>query len=157
MSAEAPLFIQIYTDEHVSPLIAQTLRRRGFVAQSAIEIGMIGRSDEEHLAYAADHAMAILTFDQVDFVQLAQQWAAAQREHAGIIISPQLGSRQMSQLLQSLSRLLDTLTADELHNQVVFLQQFGAHRPRIAETRAEYEAGLVNRGSVADLMVEVAE
>jgi hypothetical protein len=157
MSSEAPLFIQIYTDEHVSPLIAQTLRRRGFVAHSAIEVGMIGQSDEEHLAYAADHAMAILTFDHVDFVRLAQQWAAAQRQHAGIIISPQFGSRQTRQLLQSLSRLLDTLTADELCNQVVFLQRFGAHRPRIAETHAEYEAGLVSRGSVADLMAELDE
>ena len=148
MSTEDPLFIQIYTDEHVSPLIAQTLRRRGFVARSAIEIGMIGRSDEEHLTYAASHSMAILTFDQVDFVQLAQQWTAAQCEHAGIIISPQFGSRQLSQLLQSLSRLLDTLTAGELCNQVVFLQRFGAHRPRIAETRAEYETELVSRDAV---------
>lgn len=155
MSAEVPLFIQIYTDEHVSPLIAQALRRRGFVAQSAIEIGMIERSDEEHLAYAADHAMAILTFDHVDFVQLARQWAAAHRQHAGIIISPQFGGQQLSQLLQPLSRLLDTLTADELRNQVVYLQQFGAHRPRIAETRAEYEAGLVGHGTVADLMAEI--
>lgn len=157
MSDEALLFIQLYTDEHISPLIAQTLRRRGFVAQSAIEIGMIGRSDEEHLTYAADHSMAILTFDHVDFVRLAQQWAAVQRQHAGIIISPQFGSRQMSQLLQALSQLLDTFTANELCNQVVFLQRFGAHRPRIAETRAEYEAGLVGRGTVADLMAELDE
>ena len=148
MSDGTLVFIQLYTDEDFSPLIAQTLRRRGFVAQSAIEIGMFGRSDEEHLAYAANHSMAILTFDHVDFVQLAQQWAAAHREHAGIIISPQFGSRQVSQLLQSLSRLLDTLTADELCNQVVFLQRFGAYRPRIDETRAEYEAGSVSRGAV---------
>ncbi len=155
MSNEAPLFIQLYTDEHIIPQLARILRTRGYVAQSAIEAGMIGRSDEEHLAYATHHQMAVLTFDHADFVRLARQWAVANRAHAGIIISPQFGSRQMSQLLQSLSRLLDTLTADELCNQVVFLQRFGAHRPRIAEARAEYEAGFVRRGTVADLMAEI--
>ncbi len=155
MSTSVSLFIQIYTDEHITPQIARALRTRGYAAQSAIEAGMIGRSDEEHLTYAADHSMAILTFDHVDFVQLAQQWAVAHREHAGIIISPQFGSRQLSQLLQALSRLLDTLTADELCNQVVFLQRFGAYRPRIAEAQAEYEAGLAGRGTAADLMAEL--
>jgi len=71
MSNEAPLFIQYYTDEHIIPQLARILRTRGYVAQSAIEAGMIGRSDEEHL------------------------------------------------------------------DQVVFLQRFGAHRPRTAEIRAE--------------------
>jgi hypothetical protein len=155
MSAETPLFIRIYTDEHITPQLARALRTRGYTAQSAIEAGMIGQSDEEHLAYATRHQMAVLTFDHVDFVRLARQWAADNREHAGIIISPQFGGPQFSQLLQPLSQLLDTLTADELCNQVVFLQRFGAHRPRIAETRAEYEAGLVSRGSVADLMAEI--
>jgi hypothetical protein len=157
MSSEASLFIQIYTDEHIIPQLARILRTRGYVAQSAIEAGLIGRSDEEHLAYATQHQMAVLTFDHVDFVRLARQWASDDRDHAGIIISPQFGGQQLSQLPQPLSRLLDTLTADDLKNQVVFLQRFGAHRPRIAETRAEYEAGLVSRGSVADLMAEVAE
>ncbi|CAG0930479.1 hypothetical protein TFLX_01775 [Thermoflexales bacterium] len=155
MSDEAPLFIQIYTDEHIIPQLARILRTRGYVAQSALEASMIGRSDKDHLTYATHHQMAILTFDHVDFVRLARQWAADNRAHAGIIISPQFSGQRLSQLLQPLSRLLDTLTADELCNQVVFLQRFGAHRPRIAETRAEYQAGLVGRSTVADLMTEL--
>ena len=140
MSAERPLFVQIYTDEHITPLLARTLRTRGFVAQSAVEAGLIGYSDTAHLSYAAQQDMAVVTFDRADFIELACQWAIINRDHAGIIISPQFGSEQLSQLLQPLSRLLDTLTADDLRNQVVFLQRFGAYRPRhIAEAQAEYE------------------
>jgi pyruvate,orthophosphate dikinase len=42
MSNEVPLFIQLYTDEHITPQIARILRTRGYTAQSAIEVGICG-------------------------------------------------------------------------------------------------------------------
>ena len=126
------MFIRIYTDEHVASTIVSVLRRRGYIAQSAEEAGMLGRTDEEHLVYAARNDMAILTFDKRDFSLLAHMWAMVGREHAGIIISPQFSERRVGELLQAVSQLLDSLTADEIRNQVVYLQRFGAHRPKRA-------------------------
>ena len=118
------LFIRIYTDEHVTALLAPALRRRGYMAQSCVEANTLGREDEEHLVYAAEHSMALMTSDASDFIPMVKRWYASKREHAGIIIAPEFSRRQMGILLRWTLRLLDSLTADELHNNVVYLQQF---------------------------------
>lgn len=123
-STTARLFASIYTDEHVTPDLARALRQRGYIAQSANMAGMRGRSDWEQLVYAAEHGMALLTFDVADFAALAAVWYAESQEHAGIILSEQLGRRQFGELLRRMLRLLDSLTAEELRNSVVYLQQF---------------------------------
>lgn len=120
--AEQP-FIRIYTDEHITALLAPALRRRGYVAQSCVEANTLGWEDEEHLVYAAGCGMALLTSDAPDFIPLARSWYAHKREHAGIIITPEFSRRQMGTLLRWTLRLLDSLTADELRNAVVYLQQ----------------------------------
>jgi len=118
------LFIRIYTDEHVTALLAPALRRRGYVAQSCVEANALGWDDEEHLAYAAECGMAFLTSDASDFILLARRWYADGREHAGIIVAPEFSRQQVGILLRWTLRLLDSLTADELRNAVVYLQQF---------------------------------
>lgn len=52
------LFIRIYTDEHITALLAPALRRRGYVAQSCVEANALGWDDEEHLVYATERDMA---------------------------------------------------------------------------------------------------
>jgi len=57
--------------------------------------------------------------------------------------SPQFDTEHIGQLLHPLIRLLDSLTADEIRNQVVYLQRFGAQRPRhIRETLTDYAADM---------------
>jgi len=122
---EAPrLFVVLYTDEDVAADLAPALRRRGYTAQSTAEAGNLGVSDEVQLTYAAEQGMAILTYNAQDFIPLARAWYFAGREHAGIIISEQFSVRQFGELLGRVLRLLDSLTADEMYNQLVFLQQF---------------------------------
>ena len=117
-------FIRIYTDEHITALLAPALRRRGYVAQSCVEADTLGWEDDEHLIYAAERGMALLTSDASDFVPIARRWYASKREHAGIIIAPEFSRRQVGTLLRWTLRLLDRLTADELSNAVVYLRQF---------------------------------
>ena len=125
MDSEAEqLFIRIYTDEHVTALLAPALRRRGYVAQSCVEADTLGWDDEEHLVYATERGMALMTSDASDFIPILKRWYASKREHAGIILAPEFSRRQMGVLLRWTLRLLDRLTADELHNNVVYLQQF---------------------------------
>ena len=118
------LFVALYTDEDVSPNLAPAPRRRGYVAQSAIEAGNMEVSDEAQLAYATEKGMALLTYNIQHFIPLAQTWYLAGREHAGLILSEQFSQRQFGELLQRVLRLLNHWTADEMKNQTVFLQQF---------------------------------
>ncbi len=118
------LFIALYTDEDVTSNLAPALRRRGYTAESAVEAGNSGVPDEAQLGYAASRGMAILTYNAQDFIPLARAWHIAGRERSGIIISEQFSQRQFGELLRRVLRLLDSVTADEMYNQIVFLQQF---------------------------------
>jgi hypothetical protein len=118
------LFIALYTDEDVTNSLAPALRWRGYTAQSTLEAGNLQLSDEAQLQYATEQRMAILTCNGQDFIPLAQEWYYAGQEHAGIIISQQFDRRQFGELLRQVLHLLDSLTADEVHSQVIFLQQF---------------------------------
>lgn len=118
------LYIALYCDEDVMEEIAEALRLRGYDAISAAEAGMLGRSDEEQLEYAAGHNRALLTYNATDYIRLANLWFQTDREHAGIILSQQFSRRQFGELLRQLLNLLDTLTPDEMRNQVIVLQSF---------------------------------
>jgi hypothetical protein len=118
------LFVRIYTDEHVTALLAPALRRRGYEAQSCVEADTLGWDDEQHLVYAFEHGMTLMTSDASDFISIARRWCDGRREHAGIIITPVFSRRQMGTLLRLTLRMLDRLTADELRNAIVYLQQF---------------------------------
>lgn len=118
------IFIALYTDEDVTSALAPALRWRGYVAQSTLEADNREMSDEAQLFYAAQHGMAILTYNARDFVSLARDWYFAGREHAGIVVSEQFGRQHFGELLRQVLRLLDNLTAEELHNRVIHLQRF---------------------------------
>jgi len=124
--ADTPrLFIALDTDEDVTSELAPALRDRGFEAQSAAEAGLLNADDSAQLAYAAEHDMALLTCDAEHFLKLAKQCAAGGRSHSGIIISAeQYSRRRFGELLRLVLRLMNTLTADEMRNNVVYLQQF---------------------------------
>lgn len=118
------LFVAIYTDEDVTSALAPALRQRGYMARGAAEANRLELTDEAQLAYATEQGMAILTYNAQDYIPLARDWYFARREHGGIIISEQFSQRQFGELLRRMLRLLDRLTPDEVHNQVIFLQQF---------------------------------
>ncbi|MGE0823988.1 MAG: DUF5615 family PIN-like protein [Candidatus Binatia bacterium] len=125
MAQDVPrLFVSLYTDEDVTSTLAPALRRRGYVAQSTMEAGNAELSDDAQLAYATERGMAILTYNIQDFVPLAQTWFLSGREHARISLSEQFSQDQFGELLRRILRLLNRWTADELRNQIVFLQQF---------------------------------
>ena len=81
-------------------------------------------SDEQQLRWSADEGRAILTFNIRDFAPLHEQWSKAGRQHAGIIVSQQLGSRQYGVLLGRMHGLLNAVSADDMRNNFVHLEQF---------------------------------
>ena|ERR1700735_1222896 len=118
------LFVRLYFDRHIMTRLAITLRGRGFDVLTTEEAGNDTASDEEQLAFATAKGRAILTFNIRDFAPLHEQSQAAERTHAGIILSQQLGSRQYGTFLQRILRLLNQFTAEEMVNNIVHLEQF---------------------------------
>lgn len=125
MSAEdSKLFIAVYTDEDVTDLLAELLRQQGYDAISTQEVELFHTSDEEQLVFAAAQDRAILTFNRDDFSVLFDAWREQGRDHAGIIISQQIGKDKVGELLRQTLNLLNVISADEMRNTLHILQSF---------------------------------
>lgn len=79
--------MRLYLDEHVPVVLASFLVAHGADCLTTRDAGNLGLSDEEQLAVAARDRRALVTFNSVDFIRLAQAWRAAGRSHSGIILS----------------------------------------------------------------------
>jgi len=115
------LFIRLYLDEDVQRGVAAALRGRGFDAISAHEVGRWGRSDAEQLAYAAADQRALFTFDAADFLRLHRRWIESGRPHGGISVSAQA---PIGEVARRLLNLLNRVAADEMRDQIYWLQSF---------------------------------
>jgi len=112
------LFIELYLDEDVDVLIAQLMRARGFVVVTTQEAGQLGNNDAEQLAYAVSQHKTLLTHNRVDFEALAQTYLTAGQPHDGIIVAVRRPPRAIA---QRLLRLLNAVTAEEMHNHVRYI------------------------------------
>jgi predicted nuclease of predicted toxin-antitoxin system len=54
----------LYFDENMSRIIADALTKRGHPATMAVDVGMEGKPDEEHLAFATQQSVVMVTFDR---------------------------------------------------------------------------------------------
>jgi predicted nuclease of predicted toxin-antitoxin system len=108
-------------NEHVSPRLADQLRKYGFDVTCTLELGMVEPDDDEQLAYAASNQRALVTFNHKDFAIRHARYLAGGKEHWGIVLSTE---ETVDVLRRRLLRLLNTLSADELKNQVCWLNDF---------------------------------
>jgi predicted nuclease of predicted toxin-antitoxin system len=112
------LFIDLYLDEDVNVVLSHLVRARGFRVTTTQEAGHIGRTDAEQLAFATDRGKAILTHNRVDFEALARRYFEDKRSHSRIIIAVR---RHPQELAQRVLTLLNSLTADEMENQIRYI------------------------------------
>jgi hypothetical protein len=106
---------------------------RGFDVLTTQQAGLDTASDEQQLAFATAERRAILTFNIRDFAPLHERWLAIGRSHAGIVVSQQLGRREYGTLLARAVRLLETMTAEELSNNLVHLNNSEYRSPPASE------------------------
>jgi predicted nuclease of predicted toxin-antitoxin system len=113
------LFVHLYLDEDVSVLVADIVRAHGFDVLTTREARNLGRSDLEQLTFATTEHRALLTHNRVDFEHHHTEALHQHKLHAGILVA----SRRSSdfELARRLLTLLDRFTADELHNQLLYL------------------------------------
>ncbi len=114
--AIAGLSARIYSDHNIDLRIAKDLRRHGFDAVAAQELGLRTASDETHLTVASESGRAILTHDFADFSTLAAEWYESGRTHYGIIFAQQPPLLPYADFLERLLVLLNDRTQEELIN-----------------------------------------
>jgi predicted nuclease of predicted toxin-antitoxin system len=112
---------KLYLDENLSPRLAVQLRMHGFDVVASQEVQRNGLPDDEQLAYAASQERVLVTVNHKDFAVLHSQYFAAGHSHAGILLT----TEETTQTLRHrLLRLLNTLNAEDLANQLRWLNEF---------------------------------
>lgn len=107
--------IRFHCDENADSAIADGLRRRGVDVTMPGDVGLIGASDEQHLAFAIAEGRVMVTHDE-DFLAMAQRGAA----HCGIAYC-HMQSRSIGEILGGLLLIRDCLSPDEIRNHIEFL------------------------------------
>lgn len=106
--------LRFYTDEHVSRAVVRGLRHRGADVLTAVEAGMLGASDAEHLERAHSEGRVIFTQDD-DFLKMH----IAGVTHSGIVYASQQAS--ISEIIRGLMLIYQVLDADDMRGHVEFL------------------------------------
>lgn len=120
-NTERRLCAVCYLDEDVDVDLAKALRKHGYTVFVAVEESMLSKSDEEQLALASENDWVLVTHNVKDFRILHQHYWEQGLKHAGIIVSSRA---HISILLRRMLNLLNSISADEMQNQLFFLQNF---------------------------------
>ena len=112
------LFASVYLDEDASVLIADILRARGFDVTTARNEKMLGRDDPEQVDKATSLQRCLFTHNRLHYEELHREAIAGKKKHFGIIIGSR---RNVYELARRIATLLNTLTADEIENQIFYV------------------------------------
>ncbi len=107
--------IRFHLDENVHGAVAEALRRRGIDVTTPSDAGLVGATDERHLAFARQQGRIVVTHD-ADFLRLHAQGT----EHAGIAFC-HARERSLRELVSALSLLAVSTTAEATANRVTYL------------------------------------
>jgi predicted nuclease of predicted toxin-antitoxin system len=85
MKGEFLSTLKFYMDTHVDKQVAIQLRQRGITVVRCQDVGLADASNEEHLTYATQHDLSVITKDD-DFATLHYEWMAQGKPHYGIFL-----------------------------------------------------------------------
>ncbi len=109
------MLIRYHLDESVANAVAHGLRHRGVDVTTAKDVGLIGATDTQHIAFALPQDRVVVSHDS-DFPRMHNQGVA----HAGIAYcAPR--QRTVGQIVNRLTDLWRTRTAEEMKDKVEFL------------------------------------
>lgn len=107
--------LRFHLDEHVSPAVAEGLRRRGIDVTTTQEKKLLGADDGDHLAFALREQRVLVTHDR-DFPR--RHTAGA--KHAGIAYCYQQ-KYSVGALVHVLLLMRNCLSAEEMQNTLEYL------------------------------------
>jgi hypothetical protein len=115
------LKIRLYLDEDsMDRDLVRALTARGVDVRSALEAGMIERSDAHHLEYATAERRVLYSFNVGDFFHLHTSWLAQGKSHGGLILSKQQ-QYSIGEQMRRLLKLIATRPAEAMQDHVEFL------------------------------------
>jgi len=112
---------KLLLDEQIWVYLATLLRNQGFDVYHVNEVGLDNTPDPEILRVAAEKHQAVVTFNTSDFIPLARQYWDEGKEHYGIVVSDEI---TQGELQGRVTKLLESVSAEDLKNIVRFLQEF---------------------------------
>lgn len=121
--------LKFYFDTHIPKQVALQLRSRGVEVVRCEEVGMQDASDYEHLTYATEHELTLVSIDK-DFHRHYKEWSENDKPHTGIIsVSSALqGKRAIGKLMTALHDFWLLIEAgagtqeEDIHNRMIFLK-----------------------------------
>jgi predicted nuclease of predicted toxin-antitoxin system len=109
---------KLLLDEHIWAYLAKILREQGFDVIHVNEVDLVATPDEKIMEYAVGEQRAVVTFNVKHFIPLSIQYFEDGKEHYGIVVSKQLSP---GELQKRVTKLLESVTAEELMNAVRYL------------------------------------
>jgi hypothetical protein len=122
--------LKLLLDEHISPGVAQSMRRRDrnivVVAMVDWEEGnFLGQEDSVCLQEAAIQKLTLVTYDRRTIPPLLKDWAEEGRHHAGVIFADEKTSSpaDIGGLVQSLNLLMKEARDWDWTDRICFLRR----------------------------------
>ena len=106
--------VSFYTDEHISGAVINGLRRLGADVLSTPEAGMLGATDDRHLALASDLGRVLVTQDR-DFLRLNRQGVP----HTGIVYAD--ADTSISRIINGLIPIYEVLDPEDMIGRVEYI------------------------------------
>jgi predicted nuclease of predicted toxin-antitoxin system len=107
--------MRFHLDEHVSPAVADGLRRLGVDVTTTQDADLLSAPDERQLEFARNEGRVIFTNDS-DFVS----FASANFDHPGIAYCDR-GARSIGEIIRYLCLMHDCMEPDEMRGKVAFI------------------------------------
>ncbi len=112
---------RLYMDEDsMDRDLVLALRARGVDVVTALEAGMLERTDAEQLEYARAQGRVLYSFNIAHYYRLHAAYLRAGKLHTGVILAQQK-SYSVGEQTRRLLRLMASLSAEDLQNRVEFL------------------------------------
>ncbi len=113
--------ILLYIDEDsMRNALVRALRARELDVLTALDVGLTGRADEEHLEYATEQGRVLYSFNIKDFYHLHSVYMKEGKTHSGIILAQQQ-QYSIGEQMQRILRISAERTSVTMRNRVEFL------------------------------------
>ena len=122
--------LKLLLDEHISPDVAEGLRRRSRVPMvrymAEWEGGdFLGRDDSACLQHAAKQGLTLVTYDRRTIPPLLKTWAEEERTHGGVVFVDErtISPADIGGLVRALKQLLKETGRWDWTDRIYFLRR----------------------------------